>query len=508
MPAIITTNMRVHTASQFLSSFGDSSQRLYIFIGRTLAWDNDNSPPTPVDCPFDQSAAYRDMMSLKRLNDSDVSLVVSRNDWTSGVIYTQYSDSIDLNDPNSSNPPYYVMTESLNVYKCLSNNSGAASTVQPTGTSTSVATLSDGYQWKYMYTVNSADVLRFVTSEWIPVKTLDANDGSNQWLVQQAAVKGTIDRIDMDFSGTQYTEIPTVTITGDGTGATAVATISGGNVTKITVTSTGSNYTWATVAITGGGVGANGAEATAVLSPVAGHGADPVEELGGFYALVNAKLIYDEDETFSVANDYRRIGIVKNPLLSSGAAATDLHYTQATRLTFGSVSGTTFVADEVVTGSVSGAVGVVVDYDTTDKLLRLVEVVGSFVPGETVVGDAASGVLEAVTGTAASGGANTIVLANTASATNDAYTNFQIKILSGTGAGQIRTISSYVGASRTVTVSSNWSTQPDGTSVYSVASILPADLRPNSGKVLYMENRRPIPRASDQVEDIKIVVEF
>ena len=34
------------------------------------------------------------------------------------------------------------------------------------------------------------------------------------------------------------------------------------------------------------------------------------------------------------------------------------------------------------------------------------------------------------------------------------------------------------------------------------------ELEPDSGHILYVENRRPISRASDQTEDIKIVVEF
>ena len=509
MAAIVTNNMRILAAKQFEGSFADPTQHIYLYIGKTLPWDDENSPDTPVDCESDYSLAYREMMGLKNIAANNVSLIIPRNTWTIGTVYTQYDNTIDLFDPNSNLPPFYVVTDSLNVYKCLCNNNGAASTVVPTGTSTSVVTSADGYQWKFMYTIKSADVLSFVTPEWIPVSTLLTNDGTTQWSVQQAAISGTIDRIDMVTAGTQYTQVPTVTITGDGTGATAVATISGGNVTKITVTATGGGYTFANVSITNGGVASNGATAKAIVSPFTGHGADAVAELGGFFVLIDTKLIYSENSTFTVTNDYRRVGLIQNPLLANGGGvATATDYDQAQRLTFTTVSGTLFNSDEIVTGSTSNATGVVMDYDSTGKVLRLVQVSGSFVPGETVVGATASGVLLTYTATLTSATSSTFVLPNGASAVDNQYTGQTVLITSGTGAGQTRNITNYIGISRTATVSPAWGPTPDNTSVVKIASIVPPDIQLFSGNILYMETRRPIARASDQTEDIKIVVEF
>lgn len=510
MSAIVTSKMRTHAAKQFIASFTDNTQSVYLFIARTLPWDNENSPPLPVDSEYDQSQMYREMLSSKRIEGNDVSLVIPRNNWTVGTVYSQYKHDIDLFDPNSPDPPFFVVTDSLSVYKCLNNNGGAASTVAPSGTSTSVVTNADGYQWKYMYTVNSADVLKFVTNEWIPVDTLTTNDGSQQWLVQQAAVPGTIDRIDVLTAGTQYTQVPTITIVGDGTGATATATISGGNVTGIIVTATGSGYTWAEVQITNGGVASNGATAKAIISPFAGHGADATAELGGYQVLVNGKLIYDENGAFTISNDYRRLGLLKNPTLTgtNGTRATAADYDQTTRLTFNSVSGTEFVQDEVVTGSTSNATGVVIDWNSTTSVLRLSLVSGTFIPGETIVGADASGVLLTYTATATSGTTNTIVLPNGASSVNDTYTGQTILITSGTGAGQTRTITSYVGVSRTATVNTAWSVIPNSTSVFKIAKIQHPSLEAYSGDILYMENRRPIQRAADQVEDIRITLQF
>lgn len=69
------------------------------------------------------------------------------------------------------------------------------------------------------------------------------------------------------------------------------------------------------------------------------------------------------------------------------------------------------------------------------------------------------------TGTATSGSINTIVNSGK-SWTSNQWTNFQVRISAGTGAGQIRTIASNTGT--TITVSTNWTTEPDNTSVYNI----------------------------------------
>src|ERR1041385_2988309 len=114
MAAIVTTNMRIYAAEQFISGFSNPLHKLYLTIGRTLPWNTENTPPTPVDCEFDHSATFRDMLSAKLISPSDVSLVIPRNNWSLGpddvgLIYTQYTHDVDLFDPNSGLPPFYVI---------------------------------------------------------------------------------------------------------------------------------------------------------------------------------------------------------------------------------------------------------------------------------------------------------------------------------------------------------------------------------------------------------------
>ena len=74
---------------------------------------------------------------------------------------------------------FYVMNSDFNVYKCLYNGQsptyprGRPSLVEPTGTSTTVIETNDSseykYRWKYMYTIDADNILKFVTTEFIPV---------------------------------------------------------------------------------------------------------------------------------------------------------------------------------------------------------------------------------------------------------------------------------------------------------------------------------------------------
>jgi len=70
-------------------------------------------------------------------------------------------------------------------------------------------------------------------------------------------------------AGQNYTSAPTITITGDGTGANAAATIVNGRVQSIEVTNRGIDYTRATITISGGG--GYGATAEAVIDARTGE---------------------------------------------------------------------------------------------------------------------------------------------------------------------------------------------------------------------------------------------
>jgi hypothetical protein len=76
-----------------------------------------------------------------------------------------------------------------------------------------------------------------------------------------------------------------------------------------------------------------------------------------------------------------------------------------------------------------------------------------------------TGFLAFATGTATAGAASTLTQ-STKNWTTNQWTNYQIRITGGTGAGQIRTIAS--NTATVITVGAAWTTQPDVTSTYSI----------------------------------------
>jgi hypothetical protein len=168
-------------ASQFKESFYEPSPTVgYVFLGNHLPYTNENNPSPIIDSIADEKNSWDNMIAAKKITGNDVEFVIPRVGWTSSTKYKQYDDVVSfdelLTDNTSLNvKPMYVMTSARNVYKCLSNNASANSTVEPTGDYTSsngnIAT-SDGYIWKYMFNVKPSN--KFLTNTWIPAPTSTA----------------------------------------------------------------------------------------------------------------------------------------------------------------------------------------------------------------------------------------------------------------------------------------------------------------------------------------------
>ena len=342
MSALLTDQFRIYSASKFIQSLegpdpqatdlvaGSDRDRLYVFIGRPQPWDNENNPPQAIDSFEQYTDLYDDMISLKRVLSNDTIQVIRRIDWTPpekttgglGYIYDMYRHDYSPTKTAASGSTrlyesdFYVVNSTYQVYKCIYNGTspsdpnGKPSTIEPTGTSTSIVTTADGYRWKYMYTIPVAQVLKFFSSEYIPV-LLDSAVRSN-------AVAGEIDTVVITASGAGYNNgtYDNIPIVGDGTGGRVSIVIDGGKIVNATVTSGGIGYTFGKIiidTINGIGTGSGGA-IDVIIPPQGGHGSNPQFELGAFRVMVNAKLSYSEGSgDFPIDNDYRRIGLLLNP---------------------------------------------------------------------------------------------------------------------------------------------------------------------------------------------------
>lgn len=246
MSAIITNKFRLHNAQLFKNQFSAISveDNYYLFIGEPEPWESpydDETPPAPVDSVELHKECWKTMLGLKRITEINVSYVIRRYSWEPNTVFAQYSDSdpflfqhptedevIAANLGSYNAGAIYCVTEDFKVYKCLSNNGGAVSTIEPSGTSVNSFDPGDGYIWKYMYTVSAPEILKFVTQDWIPVKTLTADDGSFQWQVQQAASPNALQSFLVTNQGSGYVDVADGDI--DTATATTAVLATGGNL--------------------------------------------------------------------------------------------------------------------------------------------------------------------------------------------------------------------------------------------------------------------------------------
>ena len=487
MPAIITNKFRIHNQEQFVESFSETAANVYYLgIGRPQAFatqtrgdsrtDNsgsDSAPLTPVDSIGDEFYTFDDLLAAKRVTSSDVSIVIPRRNWTTGTVYDYYrhdygnrvtgttnTQTANSGATNLFDSTFYIMTDEFKVYKCLDNNGNAASTVKPTATGTTIISSGgDGYKWKYMYTLSASQQANFLSTDFMAVST----DST----VSAAAVDGAVNIVKIKTAGSGGTNgtHASVPIRGDGSSGVCTVTVAGGAVTAVTVTTPGTGYTYAYIRvadiITAGASSLSGAELDVIIEPKGGHGKNAIKELGGFFVMMNTNFEAGETSNsgdFTTANDFRRVTLMRD-IQSGGSAATatTLRNTKAVLLT-GSPG--TFTADEEINQATTGAVGKVVEFDSTNNILYYIQTrfndegvdsngnLTAFSGANTITGQSSS-----ATGTP-----------STSSTTVDS-----VAFTSGYNAGEITA---------------------------------------DSGDIMYVENRSPITRAADQTENVKLIIEF
>lgn len=387
MTSASLVKLRVNNAEQFKESVSEPSPNtnLYIVYGRAIPWANDANPPTPNTSVATEYEIWNNMIGGKKITGNEMRHVIPRYNWTTDTKYVAYDH---LNSGlYEDNVRFYIVTQDFNVYKCLSNNYNANSTVEPTAINpASVTQTADGYTWKYMYTLTDEEKLNFTTASFIPVRTVGSDDGSTQWTVQTSAIDGSIDTVFVTNGGSGYTNVSNlnVIITGDGSGATATASINTISqvVSNVTMTSYGTGYTYASVSITGGG--GSGAQARPIIPPPGGHGSNPLYELGGCRVMIDAKIRNSEGGILPTSNDFRQIGIIKDPyLLDTTDVATNTAFFQGQTIT--TAGSGDFTIDEYVyqgPSLVSSTYSArVLEWDSANGKVKVVNISGTPLAG-------------------------------------------------------------------------------------------------------------------------------
>ena len=384
MSSVHSKYLDVFVAKQVKESVSEpSSSNVYLTFGKSSAWANEASPPQANTSVSAHNEIWKNMIGGKRITGNNIRHAIPRFNWTANTIYTAYDHMTDSLSLKNGNTKFYVVTSDYNVYKCLSNNYSSNSSVQPNTTITTTHfQTSDGYIWKYMYTLSAEERLRFLTSNFMPVKTIAASDGSTQWTVQSDAIPGGIHVINVTNGGSNYYANDVgVVIAGDGSDANAYALINttSHKVESIVVDDVGYGYTYATITLNS----SNGAGATAraIISPPGGHGSDPLTELGGSYLLFNIQLKNTEGGILTTHNDYRQIALIEDPLKYGTAnVSSNAAISQLTILTLNGVSAE-YVEDEWAYQGTSLAdatfKGQVTEWDSTNNVIKLSEVEGT-----------------------------------------------------------------------------------------------------------------------------------
>lgn len=336
------------------TKFGDSNNYYYMGVGRSQTWQNNgltDVTTSPINNEREERTFRYNLQSVKAVEA--FSFVVPVDEWTANSQYTQYNDNT-AGHPATS---YYVRTADNNVYICIRTGKDSLGNVQvstekPDHTNTSLPIETDGYVWKYLYTISVADTNSFLTSNYMPVKFVDSAAATDpyfgQYTIQNAAVPGQIIGYRVANGGQNYDSSDTVTIIGNGSGATARLVVSSGVITAVEVGDSagvgtagkptivdamGSGYDFANVRITSS-TGNDSAEIVPVFAHENGLGADPREDLRATAMMFHIKPEGTVGDAWVTGGqDYRQVGLIKNPKDSAGAAFTGTAGTALKKIT-------------------------------------------------------------------------------------------------------------------------------------------------------------------------------
>tara|TARA_X000001382_G_scaffold130863_1_gene127419 strand:- start:821 stop:2374 length:1554 start_codon:yes stop_codon:yes gene_type:complete len=517
MAAIITDQIRILNAGNFIAGVSNAGNSYYSFIGLTnpadyqTDWDSD--PPAPKD-NFSQEDDYWDtMVALKKINTADARQVVPKLNWSSGTTYDMYRHDYSRSNTakisgatNLYSASYFVLNSDFRVYVCLqngtdpNNSEGRPSLDEPTFTDLeprSAGTSGDGYIWKYLYTIKPSEVVRFESTDFMPVPTDWATSTDNS-AVRDNAVDGGIKIVTITNGGvglgtanSVYTSVP---IRGDGSGAECTVVIDANQqVSSATVSNQGSGYTYANVDLVAGGVptGTTRPVLEVIIPPQGGHGADIYRELGAYNVLLYSRIENDStNPDFITGNQISRVGVVENPqqfgsssiLSADKASALGALKLVGTGYSTATFSGDSYFIQSVSTGTT--AVGRVIDYDQNTGVLKYWQ-------------------------DRSLAGFNTVGTAQTQPTYGFDLTEFSAS--PGTGGSLV--ISPTTGQDLSIDTSfSGISTVINNRTYYLgqtfANGVSNPEVKKHSGNIIYVDNRPSITRSSNQKEDIKVILQF
>jgi hypothetical protein len=508
MAAVVTDQFRILNANNFVDSVLDDNNSYYVFLGlpnstavgfgRTSDWNSSSSgSPSPVD-NLQYLTHYRDTSLFgKRVTSANIRRVIRKVEWASNTAYDMYRHDYSIlnQTPNSQtsrlyDSNYYVINSDYRVYICIDNGSsgtnlkGERSRYEPTSTDLQPFSAgSDGYLWKYLFSISPSDVIKFDSTEYIVVPndwdtTSDAQIQTVRESGDSEVNDNQIKKVYIENGGAGYSA-GTYNILGDGSGArVSISVDSSGTITSTNVVNGGSGYTYGIVDLERTGTISNPAKLIPIIPPSKGHGYDIYTELGTDRVLIYARFD-DSTKDFPVSTKFSQVGIVKNPKEYAGVSTyVGSTYSSLYALKLDSGYTGTPAVGEIVTqiqSSTQIAKGYVASYDSTTKVLKYLKDRSLFLTNGLDQQDSTDITIDS----------NIVEFNNTNS-------------ISFTSATSTSVSAGFTGSSE----------NGIDLGVTFTGGLANPEINKKTGDIIYIDNRPQVERNLRQKEDVKIILEF
>lgn len=247
----ISVRDSLHTSlcETYYSNVLAGRDNLYYFIGSVVPWNMSDLPPDYTGTVEEEMEVRQDIISIKKIQPSDISFGVRRINWVAGTTYDQYDSNVALKGKN-----FYVLTSDFNVYKCLGNSGNQPSTFEPVGLDYNPVYYPDGYWWKYMYSIPKSLRNKFLLLDYMPVMRA---------LTESFYDNGSVYDVSITSPGSGYVSGPVTTISVAGGGASVSAELvpvinTQGKIERVLIKNPGAGYTSPPTITVSGNPGATG----------------------------------------------------------------------------------------------------------------------------------------------------------------------------------------------------------------------------------------------------------
>jgi hypothetical protein len=517
MSAIVTDQFRILNSKNFVDSVQDPNNSYYVFLslpnpdivgfGRSETWNSNT--PSPIDS-LDYLNHVKDTIIFgRKITPNNIRRLIRRVDWNANTIYELYRHDYSVANPSQRtssyrlyDAEYYVINSDYRVYICIDNGS---SPVYPSGRPSQdepkfvdlepsrAGESNDGYIWKYLFTVNPSDIIKFDSIDYIPIPNdWETSDNSDIVAIRDSADSlvnyNQIKKVYIESSGNGYNVTDSeLNIIGDGEDGRVIVDVVDGKINDVIVSSGGRGYTYGRVDLSSINQGAiSFAHLIPIIPPSLGHGYDIYTELGSDKCLIYARFD-DSTKDFPLDTTFAQIGIIKNPTIvgSSSSIFVENTFSSVTGLKLTGVTNPTdAIPGTTIYQTISGvgtAIGYIASYDDETKVLKY------FADRSLFYNKTYNNQIDSK-----SVGSESVKIGfSTAGGTITASNNFTASIQNFSG------ITTSVSPTKTVRLDSTFT-----------KGISLPEINKTSGEIVYLDNRPLVTRNPRQKEDIKIVLEF